>query len=374
MDGPTEYEYRRHSQYITALIRSGVVAMASMLTLLIAERERLPITLGVVVLVVTWSGVYLWCVLRVPRWWLVPADLAMVAVVCLTQKWTVPAGSLYDSTSWVLAITSITVVILQWHTKATIGAACTVAVVVLYLFGVALAAPESWTQGLGLGLWTFVEAALSRGLYVLVMRGGRLTDQSRAREEETRRAATVATTRRAEEREYLATLHDTAATTLLMVGIGVVGGREPWLARQAAQDLMVLTRGRGQADGSVELAQALHERAPAGGLQVEWKVGSGLTLPVRVAEAISRGVREALINVGKHAGVETATVRAFHRGRRMVVEVVDQGVGFDSRVVSPHRRGISHSIMDRMAQVGGQVFVISRPGQGTRVRWEWLDE
>lgn len=74
---------------------------------------------------------------------------------------------------------------------------------------------------------------------------------------------------------------------------------------------------------------------------------------------------EALRNVARHAGVDTATVRAGRRGDRAIVTVGDGGAGFDVTRVPDHRYGLARSVVDRMAAVG------SRPGHGTEVRLEW---
>ncbi len=58
-------------------------------------------------------------------------------------------------------------------------------------------------------------------------------------------------------------------------------------------------------------------------------------------------------------------------GDRLVVEVSDQGKGFDPGKVPLHRRGISESINARMVRAGGTGHVRSTPGQGTVVHLEW---
>jgi signal transduction histidine kinase len=96
-------------------------------------------------------------------------------------------------------------------------------------------------------------------------------------------------------------------------------------------------------------------------------------LPAVVAVAICRAVREALLNVARHAGVGTASVQVEQCANRVAVEVVDTGQGFDPDDVPVHRRGIALSLVDRMAAVGGRASVMSSPDTGTRVRLEWPD-
>ncbi|WP_446034018.1 sensor histidine kinase, partial [Streptomyces olivaceus] len=94
-------------------------------------------------------------------------------------------------------------------------------------------------------------------------------------------------------------------------------------------------------------------------------------LPGPVATALADAVAEALTNVARHAGTTTARVGAREVGAGAVVEVVDGGSGFDPATVPAHRRGLRESVTGRMAAVGGNASVESRPGAGTRVTLRW---
>jgi signal transduction histidine kinase len=91
----------------------------------------------------------------------------------------------------------------------------------------------------------------------------------------------------------------------------------------------------------------------------------------RYAETIECAVYfcclEALQNVTKHAGVDAhATISLRQAHRAVLFEVVDSGVGFDSRTV---RAGDGLANMrDRVEAVGGALSVTSKPGTGTTVR------
>ncbi len=98
----------------------------------------------------------------------------------------------------------------------------------------------------------------------------------------------------------------------------------------------------------------LRDAAPSGGLEPE------------VVEAVTDAVHEALTNVAKHAGVDSAVVRAFSADGRVVVSVLDQGCGFDpSSVVGG--LGLEKSIRARLAAVGGEARIDSQPRAGTYV-------
>jgi signal transduction histidine kinase len=83
-------------------------------------------------------------------------------------------------------------------------------------------------------------------------------------------------------------------------------------------------------------------------------------------------VRELLFNVVKHAQVNRAQVAMCLNGEKFVVRVEDKGVGFDPVLLTDGERreeggfGL-YSIRERLALFGGEVSIVSQPGQGTQV-------
>ena len=79
---------------------------------------------------------------------------------------------------------------------------------------------------------------------------------------------------------------------------------------------------------------------------------------------------EALANTQKHAPGAAATVslRSAQDGRSVVLEVHDDGPGFERRLASPGT-GLQN-MHDRVAAVGGELEIDSRPGAGTWIRAE----
>jgi len=220
-------------------------------------------------------------------------------------------------------------------------------------------------------LWTFGEAALSRGLFLLVRAAARAADHELAVREQARRDAAVAAARRADEREYLSLLHDTAAATLLAVGTGMADGSEPWLRAQAARDLAALRTRRELPTGAADLVDLLEEVVRESRLTVEVTAPDTVSMPAMPAAAIRGAVHEALANVARHAGVDAATMTVHHAGDTVTVEIADRGRGFVPEQVSPHRRGVSSSIVRRMDRVGGRADVLTESGDGTTVRVVW---
>lgn len=76
---------------------------------------------------------------------------------------------------------------------------------------------------------------------------------------------------------------------------------------------------------------------------------------------------EALRNAARHAGVGEVSLYAEIEDGIVEVFVRDRGCGFDRASVPPDRHGLADSIEARMARLGGNAQVRSRPGQGTEV-------
>jgi signal transduction histidine kinase len=181
----------------------------------------------------------------------------------------------------------------------------------------------------------------------------------------------VAAARRADEREHLAVLHDTAAATLLAVGSRMVSGTEPWLAGQAGRDLEALAAQHTQPDSAADLVMVLDEVVHGGPVSVSVLAPATVPMPAAPARAIAAATEEALRNVARHAGTGTAAITVASDNGVVTVDITDRGTGFATGDVSPHRRGVSGSITERMTRAGGRATVTSAPGAGTSVRLEW---
>jgi signal transduction histidine kinase len=77
--------------------------------------------------------------------------------------------------------------------------------------------------------------------------------------------------------------------------------------------------------------------------------------------------REALSNVGRHAGATTCRVSLRREGHLAVLEIDDDGRGFDPRAARSDGQGLGN-IRDRARALGGEASVESVPGEGTTVR------
>jgi two-component system, NarL family, sensor histidine kinase UhpB len=92
-------------------------------------------------------------------------------------------------------------------------------------------------------------------------------------------------------------------------------------------------------------------------------------LPRDIELVLYRVAQEALSNIARHASAQHASVLLARRGDSISLEVSDDGSGFDLRTaegVIPSGLGLP-GIRERLALVGGNLSIDTRPGHGTRI-------
>ncbi|WP_405508897.1 ATP-binding protein [Streptomyces cyaneofuscatus] len=359
-------------------LRSTVVLLCGALGLVWADAADVPLAAALLAPAVLASGVRLWALRRpLPLALLWTLDAAAVLLMGLSQ----PVLGGEGGNAMVEVAVGISLIALQfeWATRPVAGATLAVVGTAACVLGDVLSSSAHDLDVVPL-VRMLIQVGLARAGYLIVRARARAADRSAAVRAALRREADVAAARRATEREYLATLHDTASATLLMVSQG--DGRDwSWLPPRARQDLEALSAMPGFETGRVDLA-ALLGCVPEGEGQARVRltthVEGPLTIPSGPGLAIFNGVREAVTNVSRHAGVREAELRAWSEegngGNGVVVELSDAGRGFEPDSVPVRRRGISGSIIGRMRAVGGTASITSGPGAGTRVRWRWHDQ
>lgn len=237
----------------------------------------------------------------------------------------------------VLVLSAIVVVVMNWDGHANFVAA--LATVVLTLLGVA---------ALGVPLWV------------------RLWDQ--LGEERAEKAA-------ADERADIASrLHDSVLQTLALIQkraedpaevARLARGQE----RELRQWLFDSQDKTPQTTGTVftALKRACGEVEDLYGLRiVPVTVGTDEPLSDETQAAVL-AARESLVNVAKHAGVETADVYAEIMLGELNIFVRDRGCGFDPEDVPAGHHGLAESVHGRVERAGGKVRVKSELGEGTEV-------
>ena len=92
-----------------------------------------------------------------------------------------------------------------------------------------------------------------------------------------------------------------------------------------------------------------------------------LPLSPRVETQLFAIGREALANVLRHSGATAAQVRVEAQQGQVLVEIRDNGHGFDTAGGHPGHFGLE-SMRSRAAEIGGRLTIGSAPGSGTAVR------
>ncbi len=120
------------------------------------------------------------------------------------------------------------------------------------------------------------------------------------------------------------------------------------------------------------IVEALSRRAAAISarheLQIETHLCDEPDLPLEMKEALYRIAQEALNNIVKHAHADRCQLFLFERQGAIVLEVRDDGTGFDTSSTFPGHLGL-HSMRERAIHLGGTLELSSIPAEGTQVRF-----
>jgi signal transduction histidine kinase len=113
--------------------------------------------------------------------------------------------------------------------------------------------------------------------------------------------------------------------------------------------------------------EAVEKRA---GLQTEFMVDVGDRLPHEIEEGLYRIAQESLNNILKHAQAKRVIVSLSFstRSNSVILEITDDGVGFDPVVAQEHGGLGLRGIAERADQMGARLELVSEPGAGTTVR------
>jgi PAS domain S-box-containing protein len=106
------------------------------------------------------------------------------------------------------------------------------------------------------------------------------------------------------------------------------------------------------------------------GIATEFTGGLVAAIPDDLETLAYRVVQEALSNAGKHAGAEKMSVHVESDASQLRIEIVDDGVGFDSQrareFLREGRVGLA-SMRERVELANGSFVVHSNPGKGTTI-------
>ncbi len=234
----------------------------------------------------------------------------------------------------------------------------------------------------------FLAAAIIMGQLASALRWR--AQQAQSRELELRRLYEQAQELAAlQERQRLAReLHDSVSQVLYGISLGALATREalesePQQAK-ASLDYVIGLAAAGLAEMRALLFELRPESLEAEGLvvaltkqvavlqsryklSVEADLHDEPELPMEIKHALYRIAQEALHNIVKHARASAVVLRLTSHERETILEVRDDGRGFDPTRAFPGHLGL-HSMRERIARVGGAFAIESHPGQGTAIR------
>ncbi len=176
-----------------------------------------------------------------------------------------------------------------------------------------------------------------------------------------------------------ALVHDNVLTTLLVAANAKTDQQQVLASKSAIEAISRLKAARTEEPSSTQVTlasffQALDLRIQQASPEFQVSLSRTSDLPISslVAEALTEATLQAVDNSLKHAPSATERIVRL-RGQRSGLKIVvtDNGKGFRPSQVPKDRLGISSSIVSRVANVGGRVFINSRPGAGTNVVIEW---
>ncbi|MCE5287944.1 MAG: hypothetical protein LLG14_01725 [Nocardiaceae bacterium] len=311
-----------------------------------------------------WWGAFRLITLKLSDGWVI-ADAVIAVVLCVCEVFLVGADNPDVSSSFTRSIAEAVVVAVAVSMPVRISVPTIVATILACVAGHWIIHTDhiDWTPlyflvdgGVAAAVrWAFVRAAASADTIAEAVRAERLHSE-------------VASARRRFERDQMALLHDTAASTLLMIGDGVVPDRDR-LADQAARDVRLLESASLEISdyGLVDLTGGLEQVCRESHCVPSIRAGGPVLVTRAVRSAVCGATREALNNAARHSRAGSVEVTLRDRS----VTITDDGRGFavDGRA----GYGIRASIEGRMRRAGGTADIDSAPGHGTRVSLTWQD-
>ncbi|MGA9287201.1 MAG: sensor histidine kinase [Anaerobacillus sp.] len=115
-------------------------------------------------------------------------------------------------------------------------------------------------------------------------------------------------------------------------------------------------------EGMKELLNELSQKVP---IRVKWKLES-IELDKGVEDHLFRILQESVSNTLRHAKATTLDVLLIHRDERIILRIVDDGVGFQMDSKKAASYGLQN-MNERALEIGGALKVISLPQKGTRL-------
>lgn len=358
------HQLMRRAAHVGLLMRSTINLGVSLIALADPMSTALPSGRWLLAALAAWSLYRL--ATRSHATMLLAVDYALVLAVCLAIPVLVPVGDFHTFNTAPQAIAGTAVISFSVAVRVAACVPMTLGIAAAYAVGAATT--TGWENVASvMALYYFaVQCGTASVIRFMLLRVAGAIDQARRERAEAEVAERVTDAVRNYEHEQLALLHDTAASTLMMVGQGVSLPPER-MAAQARRDLHLLQEGSWEAPPQrVELVAALRDCTAHLSTPVEFEGRERLWVTGETAHPVIAAAREAMNNVDRHARAGLLRISV----AETCVRLADDGIGFDpGRPRSGH--GVDDSIVGRMARAGGRARIVSSPAAGTVVELSW---
>lgn len=115
-------------------------------------------------------------------------------------------------------------------------------------------------------------------------------------------------------------------------------------------------------DGIDALLKDLVAKVP---LTINWKI-EAVQLPKGIEDHLFRILQESVSNTLRHAKADTLDISLIEREEKVILTVVDDGIGFEVSDEPFSSYGLSN-MNERATEIGGTLRIVSIPGEGTKL-------
>jgi len=125
--------------------------------------------------------------------------------------------------------------------------------------------------------------------------------------------------------------------------------------------------GEGLVEGVQRLIAEFRQNAKLEVVMGGLKADHFTDLPQSHSMALFHICQEALANIAKHANAKKVAIELWGTSERVLLEIQDDGAGFETAKAD---KAIGHGLANmqtRVANVGGDVDIVSAPGEGTTI-------
>jgi len=272
--------------------------------------------------------------------------------------------------AFIILVLASVIPILLWDGTAPVVVAAAVAV------AGAITTALSHAGGLGNSLRMVLSIVALAIAVIVLMRGirgfARMIDVEEAAVWEAEQHAIVQRAAAETTAEYARVLHDTVINTFAPLARDSHGEEDCGLIRERCRSNLERVAELRKGPAAPRKRRSLVDIEREALVRIEWVDDAKAvirdaepTLPAAVAGALRDCASEAVTNAAKHAGVDAVRVAVRIDAEEMIVEIHDDGRGFDGELVPG--RGLAESLFARAEANGIHATLRTTTGRGTTI-------